>query len=380
MTSAQEITPTNLTANVRRVLALWLRKSSALAVLNFNILSRPTWTGANVVTDGNAGLLRAIKYYSKMFALAFAIGVIANRFQLYEGRSEWRFLIQYILQLLVAIPIIYVLCLALPDRIPLRRLIQAALYVDGAYIVAEAVASIPLSYLTLVVPSGNREIDIIATEYERCLWNNSIFYRLLRGDLKYFLYSDAWKPQVANLVFANFHYVVVAPFLPIFAFMLRPTRKISFILICLITPIAFVTVMEGADFIKRRLGDLLAVQDTKCTFGFLDQVTKNYAPDLVAQQVTYKINNDGLKNSYTYFSSFVVHGTSLVMPFKLNPGVDKGRVLEQIPPAVRQVYCDDIDPYWVLVRRINYNLPLVMYDNDDTLLHQQRFTPKDCPG
>ena len=379
MTSAQEITPTNLATNVRRLLALWLRKSTALAVLNFNILFRPTWTGANVVTDGNAGLLRAIKYYSKMFALAFAIGVISSRLQLYEGDSEWRLLIKFILQLLVAIPIIYILCLALPDRIPLRRLIQAALYADGAYIVTAAVAFIPLFYLTLVVPSANREIDIFATEYERCLSNNSIFYWLLRGDLKFFLYVDAWKPQDwANLFSDNFHYLVAAPFVPIFAFMLRATRKISFILICLITPIVFVTVSEGADFIKRRLGDLLAVQDTKCTFGFLDQVTKNYAPDLIARQVVYKMNNDALKANFFGVPLYQVGGTNLVFQI-VKPNEPNWQFLTMYFPKARAAYCSDYLP-WVAARRINYNFLVIVHDKDDTVVSRQQFTPKDCPA
>jgi hypothetical protein len=76
---------------VRRVLGHTVRKFKDFAVLNLNILLRPSWTGANVILDdGPAGLLRAGRYYLKAFALAFSILLIVTRFQLADGRSEWR--------------------------------------------------------------------------------------------------------------------------------------------------------------------------------------------------------------------------------------------------------------------------------------------------
>ena len=66
------------------------------------------------------------------------------------------------------------------------------------------------------------------------------------------------------------------------------------IFICLFTAVAFIFVGEGAEFVKRRSRFWLAVQDTKCTFGHLDNVIKNYAPNLIARQIAYKINNNSL--------------------------------------------------------------------------------------
>jgi hypothetical protein len=352
---------------VRRVISQWVRKTTAFAALISNIVCRPTRTSKEVILDDDPkGLLRALKYYSKMFALTFAIYVFANRYQLYEGESEWRTLLQFILQFLVAIPLIYLFCLVTRERIPFLRLIQA-------------VAFIPLFYLTLIVPSENRELDIFATEYERCLSNGSIFYWLLRGDLKYFLYNDVWKPQDwINLFSSNVHYIVVAPFVPIFAFMLRPTRKIGFILICLITPIAFVTVMEGADFIKSRLSLKMAVENKQCTFGFLDQVINKYAPNLIAKQIAYKINNDSLK-AHQFFAPLIVERTNLVLATKIKPDVDPTSILRaNVPFTIRKSYCSDYH-YWLAARMINYNLLFVVYDKDDTILHRELITPKDCP-
>jgi hypothetical protein len=95
------------------VVGLWVRKSKAFAALNFNILCRPTRTGAEIILDDDpAGLLHALKYYSKTFALAFMIYFVASRFKLYEGDSEWRVLITIVVQVIIATTTIYVLCLA----------------------------------------------------------------------------------------------------------------------------------------------------------------------------------------------------------------------------------------------------------------------------
>jgi hypothetical protein len=101
---------------------------------------------------------------------------------------------------------------------------------DAAFLLVLTIVSIPISYLdfTFGIPTANREVDIFATEYERCLADNSTFYWLMRGDLKFFLYSDRWKPQdPANWLFDNYSYVVVLPFLPILALTFDQTKAES---------------------------------------------------------------------------------------------------------------------------------------------------------
>src|ERR1035437_2588913 len=146
-------------AHVRSVSGRLLRDFALFPALTFNILFRPAWTGSRVIHNNPDALFHALKYYSEMFTLAFMTSVVANQFQLFEGNSEWRSLLEIVIQLLIAIPIIYILCLALPERIPLLTLMQAVFYVDGAYILILAVTSIPISYLdlTLHIPTANRE-------------------------------------------------------------------------------------------------------------------------------------------------------------------------------------------------------------------------------
>ena len=70
-----------LLAYASRVVGHSVRKFKAFALLNLNILFRPSWIDANVILDdGPAGLLHAGRYYLKAFALAFSIWAIASRF------------------------------------------------------------------------------------------------------------------------------------------------------------------------------------------------------------------------------------------------------------------------------------------------------------
>jgi hypothetical protein len=357
----------------------FIAKPTAFAVLTFNIVFRPVWTSANLILDGGpAGLPRAITYFLEAFALTFAILLIANRFQLYEGTSEWRELTVTIAQFLVAIIFIYALCLTLPDRIPFFRLVQGALYTVGAYLLAASLAAIPVSYLvlTLTMPATGRELDVLATEYQRCLAGNSILYWLFNGEFKFYLSS---KPQDwENWFLENYYYLLAIPFVFIFALMLRPVRKISFVLIGIVTAITFVVVDQGISWARQQFSSLLAPRD-KCTNEFLVQVTNKYAPDLVARQIAYKIDNVSQKDDIL-FSSLAVHGTNLVLQVKLKPDVNTPQLASDTPLLIwRHYYCSD-DLYLLALRRINYNLLVAMYDNDGTLLQQQQFTPKDCPA
>jgi hypothetical protein len=200
--------------------------------------------------------------------------------------------------------------------------------------------------------------------------DNSILWWLLRGDIKFYLYSDVWKPQDwANWFLENYSYLVAIPFVVIFAAMLRPKRKISFILICLVAMGAFVAVEKGRRFAVDQLGHQLAVRDTKCKFGYLDQVINNYSPSLIARQIAYKINNDSLKNQ-SFFAPLTVHNTNLVLAAKSPPwGID-----------VLYSYCKNDNPYWIAARRINFNLLLIVSDKDGAVQFQQLFTPQHCPA
>jgi hypothetical protein len=379
MSARKRRSTTSLLATVRRVLDHLL----VLPALTFNILFRPAWTGSNTVNNDTEGLLRAIKFYSEMFALAFTISLVANQFQLYEGKSEWRSLIEIVLQLLIAIPIISLLGLALPERIRPLTVIQALLYVVGVYLLIASIVSIPISYLdfTFGIPDKNRELDIFGTEYEKCLSHNSTFYWLIRGDLQFFLYADRWTPQDwANWLFDNFYYVVAIPFFAIFAFMLRPKRKISFILICLIAVAAFVITVAGAEFTKPRLSRIAATgMNTECASSALDQIVKKYAPNLIARQIAYKIKNQSLKDHQS-FASLSVLGTDFVLAYKLDPDVEPTlQVIAEGQSTIREYYCSN-NMYLVAARRINSNLIVVVNDKDDALLLRQRFSPQDCPA
>jgi hypothetical protein len=150
--------------------------------------------------------------------------------------------------------------------------------------------------------------------------------------------------------------------------------------VCLFTGFAFVTAVESVNFAKRQLGVALARQDTKCTLGSLDEITKNYAPDLIARQVAYKINNDSLK-SHTYFAPLAALGKDLALAARLKPDLDPTWVLmAKLPWLVQQSYCSDSNVYWITARRINSRLAFIVQKDDNTIILRQLFAPKDCPA
>jgi len=365
---------------VRRVVGHRWRKAKAFAVLNFNVLCRPAWAGKNVIVgDSPTDLLHSLQYFSKAFALTFLIYVAASRFKLYEGDSEWRDLVTISVKILIIVTIVYLFTRALPDRMSLSRLLQVALYVGGAYIIVEALLQIPVSYLSLIIPSENRELDIFDTERERCFAHSSPLYWLLRGDMKFFLYSDAWKPaDWTNWLLDHYYHLLAIPFLFIFALMLGLTRKVSLILVYLFSLAAFVIAVESVEFGKRQLGTALAEQNPKCEISFLDQITKNYAPSLIALQIAYKINNDSLK-SHTFFAPLTVFRTDFALVAKLKPDTEPTwQLVSNLSALVHQSYCSDRNVYWITARRINYRLALLIEKDDNTIVHQQLVTPKDC--
>lgn len=190
-----------------------------------------------------------------------------------------------------------------------------------------------------------------------------------------------WKPaDWANWLFDNYDYVLFIPFVFIFVLMLRPGRKTSFLFICLFTALAYVAVVEGNNFLKRKLGFWLAVQDTKCTLGHLDPIIKNYAPSLVARQIAYKINNTS-RMSHTFFAPITSNGVDLVQIATLKPTAEPNwQLFSTISAVIHQSYCSESNPYWVAARRINSRLIHGTYDHNNKLLYQQIESPKDCPA
>jgi hypothetical protein len=315
-----------------------------------------------------------------MFAFAFLIYIVAGKFKLYEGDSEWRDLTNILLQVFVGTAVIYALCFTLPDRKPLLVLLQAVLYVDGAYIVAVAAVSVPISYLELKlnIPAVGRQIDLFATEWEKCLADNSLAYWLIRGDLQYYLFHDRWKPQDwANWFFDNFNYILIVPFLVVFALMLRPRKKLSFVLIIIYCLLGYTAAIETTAFLKRQISQMLADRDPICLTKHVDQIAEKYSPNLIAQQVLYKINNAATKADQLIAPLFLDQTNFvLALQFKPEATFDWDSV-DKLVVHFRDSYCSSF-LYWQVARRIKYGLLVVIYDSDKRLIRRQQSIPADC--
>jgi hypothetical protein len=174
--------------------------------------------------------------------------------------------------------------------------------------------------------------------------------------------------------------MLAIPFLVILALMLGSARKLSFVFTYLFTAVAFVVAVESVNFATRQLGVVLALKDSKCVLSYVDHIIKNYAPSLIARQITYHINNDA-RHTRTFFAPLIVYETDLGLALKFKPSVEPTwEAIARLSFLIKQAYCSDGNIYWITARRINSPLFLRIQQDDNTVLHRQIFTPKDCPA
>jgi hypothetical protein len=66
-------------------------------------------------------------------------------------------------------------------------LTQGVLYLDGVYVVVLALFNVAFAYLSFRGAIDRGELDVISTEFERCLAKSSLAYWLIRGDLQFLI-------------------------------------------------------------------------------------------------------------------------------------------------------------------------------------------------
>src|SRR5262245_27013006 len=259
------------------------------------IISRPSAFADVYIKDEPRALFASIKFYLKLFALTFAVYLIAGRFKLYEGESQIRDLVKLVPQLAIGFLLLFVLLRIVRNRVPVSSLLQSILYVDGVYLLFDAVAGMAFSYLklTLLVPEGSlREIDLFDTEFEKCVSNESFAYWLIRGDLQFFLYNDKWSPSAwPQWLLSNYGYITMLPFAFIFARMVNWKFKVNFVVVLLAAICAFVTAWDGYRWVEQQAGSTLAAR-SNCGQTYVKAVLSTYSAERIARQLEFKLTNE----------------------------------------------------------------------------------------
>jgi hypothetical protein len=299
------VTSLSLRAYANKSLHYVLHEPIKLGSLVFRILCSPSLTAKQLVSDNPGSLLRAGRFYTKLFAITFLISsLLASQYWLYEGRSETRELGVLVIELIIGTAVLFVLSRTLSARPSLSALVQSVLYVDAVFLLVFALTNIPVSYLNfaLTVPSGQRELDIFETVHEVCVARHSFLYWLVRGDTQWYLHhGDLWKPGGVSLG-AITNYLVAVPFLFTFAVMItakcQPKRQIiSIFALVAFGAIAFAVARESVHYVKNKALSFLVRSTIECdTDVYADEVLASYSSSLIVRQALYIINNNVQKH------------------------------------------------------------------------------------
>ena len=343
-----------------------------IGLVSWRALTQPTEFSRRNVFDHRAALAKAFIFYTKVFALVFSFWVLASGFQMFDGLSQPRELGHKIVEIAFGSIVIYI-CVALLDRrIKFLELLQIILYVDALYLLTFATVKIPIVYFDylLHVPAGDREVDIFATEVERCLSKQSWIYWAIRGELKYFLFNDRWKPNDwYNFIFTHSQYLFVVPFLFIFARMVRAhSRRLMTVALVGISGLAFVIAVEGSGVVVRTINAAIAA-NSDCYKQLLSDVTNKYPAAVIARNLEYKLANElkkGIVKSNVIIT-FRLAGDTFLVDAKIPRGATLN--VAGLNTAMRSTYCSD-QFHWIAVRAIKYDLSVDVRNAEGGLIHR----------
>lgn len=309
---------------------------------------------------------RAVQFFLAVFVLTFALQVFGNRIFFVEGTSEIRETIRPFLQMLIAIPLIYVLLVLLRHKATFVGVLQVALYVDAVYLFTVMLLALPLQYADYLLHYSPAEqvVDIFSTELERCLTQSSLTYWLIRGDLQFYLHNDQWRPWgYIRFAIDNLHYVLALPFALLYAVIFQAKFGGRLLVTALIVGLCSTAVFVGLTKAELWLLDNRAASAPQCYSKPVTDILKKYSKDLIASQVEYKLNNalstatGSARNQYAYKSDhFLYQGTMSRRIFEANFKSPED-VKTMVRGAFKTLYCSD-ERYWMAMRSMN--LPLVV--------------------
>src|SRR5262245_4486708 len=241
-----------------------------------------------------------------------------TRFDFYRGNSQHRELALLVVQIGMAIPLMYVFNRATRQRVTFSSITQAVLYLDGTFIVLQNLLIGGLAYISFAQSIDRGELDVIATEIERCLSNNSYAYWLTRGELEYFYYvpraTTTWLPIAKEYA----QYVLVLPFCVAFGKLMKARYGASLwlnVIFAVITyPIVFNATYYTLGSVQRTLTSDLACDEIAAKQGFA-----KYNQAVVVRQIGERINTQ-LSNALPTRTPLIsINANSFVMDLRARP-------------------------------------------------------------
>jgi len=343
------------------------------------IVSRPSDFAEKYIKDGEPNALFAsMMFYAKVFVLSFAVVLISEQFRFYEGGSEVRGLvIMLVPQLIVGTLVLFLLLLITGNRVPLDGLLQTILYVDAVYLLFDALVGLPLSYLNYALtPAGPREVDLFASELEKCLTAKSFAYWLIRGDLQFFMHDDKWQFWAQRFIDLR-QYITVIPFAFLFAQMIRTRYKGNFTVVVIATCIAFGFTIEAYAWVQAKARQALE-NKTNCESSYVQTIVSKYSTERIAKQLEFKLSNPLNQIFAKANMVFWLDGNEYIIAIKVDPNaVSPAQLSGAASQFFRSSYCSP-HPYWSAMRKMRYSLTAFVFHQERTIF-ALRLKPDDCP-
>lgn len=357
----------------------------AIARAAWSMLATPSAFAATYISDrGDDRFFAAIRFYLGIFSIAFVFILLASRFQFYEGQSEIRELIKLSFKFALGALVAYLLILLTGPRLRFYGLAQIVLYVFGVYVAVDAAVSFPVHYASYLIESGgpSKVVDVFATEFEGCLSEDSLLYWTIRGDdLQFYLSADQWRPSDWYAWgIQNRMYLVVVPFLFLFAGIVRQRFGGKFIILALIAAIGFIAAEETTEFAEAKIRERIAVA-SDCTGRIQAEIPKKYSALFIASQLKYKLNNE-LKRALNHdrAPALTLRGQDFVWlgQMEAESQIGERRYVAQLETRFKGLYCSE-DSYWQMMRQINSKFAvLVAHWRDDSFVYSRVFQPQGC--
>jgi len=348
-----------------------------LLVTVIDVIARPTEFAGRRIDAGSRDLYRASYFYLHLFTLAFVINASMTRFDFYRGNSQHRELALLAIQIAMAIPLMYVFNRATRQRVTFSGITQAVLYLDGIFIVLQNLLIGGLAYISFTQSIDRGELDVIATEIERCLSNNSYVYWFTRGELEYFYYvpraTTTWLPAAREYA----QYVLVLPFCVAFGKLMKARYGASLWLNVIFAVVTYPIVFNATYYALGRIQRTLT-SNVACDEIAAKQAFAKYNQAVVVRQIGERVNTQ-LSNALptrTPLISINANGFVMDLRFPGHATLSQQQV-SMISVEVRSLYCDN-NTAFKFARAIQVPLLVIIRDPWGQPAHQEQITPSTC--
>lgn len=333
-------------------------------------------------------LTNAFRFYLANYAVAFALLAFSTRYQYFHGVDHVRQLSQIWIQIGIAIPLLFLLTRLTTSRSSFFAILQIVLYADAIYILLVASVNLLIHYLDFITrPLGPSEVDVFSTEYERCISNRSWIYWLLTGRFEYDIFSDLWRPNNwRRWIVENFDWFLATLLLLAYGRLATAKFKNGFWFNVLIGGLVYFLVVPSHKYIVSKIVALEIVKYPECISIAEDEIQKHYAPTMIARQITYKLNNESIKQAalstkpyapklYEFANNMIIW--RWVMTFDPLPNEEQFR--QQMDQAHTSDYCST-NVYWRMARRLNIPLAVgINREGRDGWILLKRYDQSICP-